>query len=289
MIASMTGFARVERQVDRGSLHWELRSVNHRYLDISLRLPEELRSHETDFRQRITGAGPRRGKLDVQLRLGPAGGHAGTMEIDSQALSAVLALTRQVGEQMQAPAPVSPLEILRWPGVAHEPQPDLAAVARVASEALDEALAALMANRADEGERIHVMFGERLSAITALVAGVRQRLPEVLQAQRTRLQERLSELVASPDNDRLEQELVLLAQKMDVAEELDRLDSHVAEFRQALGRDEAVGRRLDFLLQEFNREANTLASKSQDAAMTSAAVELKVLIEQMREQVQNVE
>ena len=289
MIASMTGFARVEQQVDRGSLHWELRSVNHRYLDISLRLPEELRAHEADFRQRIAAAGPRRGKLDAQLRLGPAGGDGGAMEINPQALSAVLMLTRQVGEQMQAPAPVSPLEILRWPGVVHEPQPDPSALATVAREALDEALTALMANRAGEGERIHVMLGERLEAIAVLVAGVRQRLPEVLEAQRTRLQGRLAELVASPDNDRLEQELVLLAQKLDVAEELDRLDSHVAEFRQALERDEAVGRRLDFLLQEFNREANTLSSKSQDAAMTSAAVELKVLIEQMREQVQNVE
>ncbi len=289
MIRSMTGFARVERQGDWGALHWELRSVNHRYLDISLRLPEELRAHEAALRQRMAGAGLRRGKLDVQLRLAPPAAHAGALEVDHQALAALVDLSREVGEQLTQAAPVSPLEVLRWPGVVREPQTDLTAVQAAATEALDEALAALTATRADEGARIHAMLEERLGAIAQRVAGVRQRLPEVLENQRTRLQARLDELQAAPENDRLEQELVLLAQKLDVAEELDRLDSHVTEFRQALGRDEAVGRRLDFLLQEFNREANTLSSKSQDTAMTSAAVELKVLIEQMREQVQNVE
>ena len=289
MIRSMTGFARVERQGDWGALHWELRSVNHRYLDISLRLPEELRAQESVLRQRIADSGLRRGKLDAQLRLASASNAAGAMEIDSTALAAVLELSREVGAQLTQAAPLSPLEVLRWPGVVREPQTDLAAVQAAANEALDEALAALMSTRADEGARTQAMLSERLDAIEPLIAGVRRRLPEVLENQRTRLQARLDELDAAPDNDRLEQELVLLAQKLDVAEELDRLDSHVTEFRQALTRDEAVGRRLDFLLQEFNREANTLSSKSQDTAMTSAAVELKVLIEQMREQVQNVE
>ncbi len=288
MIRSMTGFAREQSAGDWGSLVWELRSVNHRYLEISLRLPEEFRAQENAYREAV-GARIRRGKVEAGLRYTAPAGAAGGLALDYALLDQVSELCREVSARLEQTAPVGPLEFMRWPGMVRETPPDQQALAAAAASALDAAIQSLADNRQAEGERIRGMLEQRMAGIAAAVARVRERLPEVRQLHAERLRARVAELVATPDAERIEQELVLLAQKMDVDEELDRLDSHLAAFGDALAADEPVGRRLDFLLQEFNREANTLASKSQDAEVTAAAVELKVLIEQMREQVQNVE
>lgn len=289
MIRSMTAFARQEREGDWGVLTWELRSVNHRYLEVSLRLPDELRGLEAAVRER---AGRRlgRGKLDCNLRFRPAPRRAADLQLDEQLLAQVLAASEQIRARLPPPAPVpSPLDVLRWPGVIQEEVRDLVPLADAALNLFDEALAELVATREREGAQILGLLGARLDAMEPLVADARARIPEILGRIRDKLRTRVAELVAAPDADRLEQELAYLAQKMDVDEELDRLTGHIAEMRRVLTLAEPVGRRLDFLMQEFNREANTLGSKSADVETTRVSVELKVLIEQMREQIQNVE
>ncbi|MDV3238865.1 MAG: YicC family protein [Gammaproteobacteria bacterium] len=289
MIRSMTAFARQEREGDWGVLTWELRSVNHRYLEVGLRLPDELRGLEAAVRER---AGRRlgRGKLDCNLRFRPALRRAADLQLDEQLLAQVLAASEQIRARLPQPAPVpSPLDVLRWPGVIQEEVRDLAPLADAALNLFDEALAELVASREREGAQILGLLGARLDAMEPLVADARTRIPEILGRIRDKLRTRVAELVAAPDADRLEQELAYLAQKMDVDEELDRLTGHIAEMRRVLTLAEPVGRRLDFLMQEFNREANTLGSKSADVETTRVSVELKVLIEQMREQIQNVE
>lgn len=288
MIKSMTAFARGEAQGDWGSLVWEVRSVNHRYLEVFVRLPEELRGLEQTVRDTV-GKQLGRGKVELNLRYKASQGTAGALEVDEVFAQSVIAASDQLGMLMGgAPSP-SPLEILRWPGVVKETQTDLSAVKAAALEALSTTLTELIDTRQREGERTNDMFTPRLAGIDEIVAKVSERRPQVLQAIREKLQGRVAELVADVDADRLEQELVMLAQKLDVEEELDRLKAHVAEVRDVLKRKEPVGRRLDFLMQELNREANTLGSKSNDAQTTQCSVDLKVLIEQMREQVQNVE
>ncbi len=289
MIRSMTAFARQEREGDWGVLTWELRSVNHRYLEVSLRLPDELRGLESAVRER---AGRRlgRGKLDCSLRFRPAPRRAAELQLDDQLLSQLLAASDRIRAQLPQPAPVpSPLDLLRWPGVIQEEAHDPAPLAAAALNLFDVALAELVATREREGAQILGLLGARLDAMEPLVADARARIPEILGRVRDKLRARVAELAANPDADRLEQELAYLAQKMDVDEELDRLTGHIAEMRRVLALDEPVGRRLDFLMQEFNREANTLGSKSADGETTRVSVELKVLIEQMREQIQNVE
>ena len=288
MTNSMTGFARREERWEWGSLAWEIRSVNHRYLEVSWRLPEELRPLEADFRRRV-GKHLKRGKIECSLRLRWG-------EEDDAGLHLRLPVLRQidqalttVSEHLGDCAPVSPLDVLRWPGVVEEQKRDAEPAQAAAMELLDAALVDLNAARSREGERISIMLTERCDGIAALVTSARVLLPEIREQLRQRLLERIAKLDLEPDPGRLEQELVLLTQKMDVDEELDRLDSHVTEVRRILGVDEAAGRRLDFLMQEFNREANTLGSKSQSLETTRISVELKVLIEQMREQIQNVE
>ena len=289
MIRSMTAFAQQEREGDWGALAWELRAVNHRYLEVSLRLPDELRGLEAAVRER---AGRRlgRGKLDCNLRFKPAVRHAAELQLDERVLAQVLAASGRIHTRLPQPAPApSPLDVLRWPGVIQEEARDLAPLADAALDLFDVALAELVATREREGGQILGLLGTRLDALEPLVAAARARLPEALERVRDKLRTRVAELVASPDPDRLEQELAYLAQKMDVDEELDRLTGHIAEMRRVLTLAEPVGRRLDFLMQELNREANTLGSKSADSETTRVAVELKVLIEQMREQIQNVE
>ena len=286
MIVSMTGFARNEQQGTFGRLAWELRSVNHRYLEMHLRLPEELRVIEPVVRERLSRR-LSRGKVEAILRYQPP-------EDSDAAFTINRALVRRLTEAVQelglaSAAPLNPLELLRWPGVVEQAAADPEPLREQALKMLDEALAELVQMRRDEGRRIADALTERNQAIGVLVSTVQSRLPVVRQAMRERLNERLAELGATVDPERLEQEVVLAVQKMDVAEELDRLQSHRAALTEALSRREPVGRRLDFLLQEFNREANTLASKSADGETTAAAVEMKVLIEQLREQVQNVE
>lgn len=292
MIRSMTGFARRERQGPWGTLVCELRTVNHRYLEISLRLPDELKPLDNDVRQAI-GAALRRGKVDANLYLKSAAGTQRSIQLDTQLLDELLARVAEVRARSEASAnpaaSLSPLDLLRWPGVIRDAEIDTKPVLSAGLEVLREALAELNDTRSREGQRIRELLLSRCASMGAQVKIVKTRLPEVSQRLRDRIVERISQLGVTPDNERLEQELVLYAHKMDVDEELDRLTGHLLEVGAALDSAEPAGRRLDFLMQELNREANTLSSKSQDAETTRAAVDMKVMIEQMREQVQNVE
>ena len=289
MIRSMTGFARRERQGPWGTLTCELRAVNHRYLELSLRLPEELRGLENELRQHLT-ATLRRGKVDAGLYLRSTAAAPASLEINRPLLEQLLQRAAEVDALAgRAPAPVDALDLLRWPGVVREGERDLAPVLAAAQELVRETAAELNESRSREGARIRDMLRTRCEALQQSVAQVRARLPELAATIRARVAERVAQLGTQVDAERLEQELVLLAYKMDFEEELDRLGSHVTETLQILDSKEPAGRRLDFLMQELNREANTLSSKSQDVDTTRTAVDVKVLIEQMREQVQNVE
>jgi uncharacterized protein (TIGR00255 family) len=288
MIRSMTGFARRERQGPWGTLVCELRTVNHRYLEASLRLPDELKALDNEARQAIAAA-LRRGKVDASLYLKAASGSQRSLELDHALLDELLARVVQVRERLPETAPVSPLELLRWPGVVREAELDAKPVLIAALELLREALTELNETRHREGQRIRELLLARCASMRAHVQVVKVRLPEVSQRMRERIVERISQLGVAPDVERLEQELVLYTHKMDVDEELDRLSGHLDEVAAVLDSSEPAGRRLDFLMQELNREANTLSSKSQDSETTRAAVDMKVAIEQMREQVQNVE
>jgi uncharacterized protein (TIGR00255 family) len=288
MLRSMTGFARAERVTPAGLLAWEIRSVNHRFLEIGLRLPEELRASEAEYRRAI-GAVARRGKVDASfyVRPGPAAGR--DLTLDEDLLDRLVAQTSVLRRRLGPEGRIDAADLLRWPGVVKDAERDAAPLAAAAMDLLAEALAAFTTSRAAEGERIAQMLGSRVAQVSKIARAVAARLPEVQARIRVRMQERLAALGAEVNPERLEQEIALLLQKMDVAEELDRLQSHVTELTATLESGEAVGRKLDFLMQEFNREANTLSSKSQDVETTRQAVELKVLIEQMREQIQNVE
>ncbi len=288
MIRSMTGFARRERQGPWGTLVCEVRTVNHRYLETSLRLPDELKALDNEARQAIAAA-LRRGKVDANLYLKSAAGSQRSLELDSQLLEELIARVDQVRGQLKYPAPVSPVELLRWPGVVREGEIDIKPVLGAALELVQEALNELNETRLREGQRIRELLLTRCTTMRTQVLAVRARLPEVSKRMRDRIVERISQLGTTPDPERLEQELVIYAHKMDVDEELDRLGGHLEEVTSVLSSAEPAGRRLDFLMQELNREANTLSSKSQDSETTRAAVDMKVAIEQMREQVQNVE
>ncbi len=288
MLRSMTGFARSERATAAGLLAWEIRSVNHRYLEVGLRLPEELRGSEAEYRRAISVAA-RRGKVDASLYLRPVAATGRELTLDDAMLDRLIEQASAVRRRLGAEGRIDALDLLRWPGVVREAEKDTAPLAATAMDLLAETLASFTTSRAAEGERIAQMLSSRSSQVSTIVDEVRSRLPEVQSRIRAKLQERLAVLGAEANPDRLEQEIAILVQKMDVAEELDRLQSHVEEMSTTLASGEAVGRKLDFLMQEFNREANTLSSKSQDVETTRKAVELKVLIEQMREQVQNVE
>ena len=289
MIRSMTGFARRERQGPWGTLTCELRSVNHRYLELSLRLPEDLRGLESDARQ-ILGGLLRRGKVDAGVYLRGSTATVAALELNAALAEQVLARTAELNRMAGGAAgTIDPLDVLRWPGVIRETERDLSPLAAEATALLRETAADLNDARAREGARIREMLAQRCEALREIVATLRAKLPELSARIRARVAERVAQLGTQVDPERLEQEIVLLAYKMDVEEELDRVGSHLAETLQVLDATEPAGRRLDFLMQEFNREANTLSSKSQDVEMTRAAVDMKVLIEQMREQVQNVE
>jgi uncharacterized protein (TIGR00255 family) len=284
----MTGFARQSADIAAGTMTWELRAVNHRFLEIQFRLPEELRPQEQAFKQKVASV-LRRGKVDCALHFNRAFNRQDEMQLNAEMVE--LLGTRVTEIQNVLPNATSPaaLDILRWPGVIAETELDAEPMAADAMRLLDTALQSMVEMRQSEGQRIHEMLTTRCDDIGTIAANVRQRLPEVLEAAHAKQRERIEKLDVDSDPARLEVELALIAQKLDVDEELDRLDSHVTEIRQVLDNDEAVGRRLDFLMQELNREANTLGSKSADAETTKAAVELKVLIEQMREQIQNIE
>ena len=288
MLHSMTAFARIESHHDQGGVQWEIRSVNHRYLDVSLRLPEDLRRLEPKVRERV-GARLKRGKVDCTLRVTSTPAQAGGLSVDDALAARVAQAARVVAEFLPDPAPVSPVDILRWPGVVQAPAPDPERIEGIVLDRLDRALSDLAGMREREGARIEAMIRERLDDLEVEVGRVRKILPAIVQAFGERMRTRLGELDAALDEGRVEQELALIAQRMDVAEELDRLEAHVDEIRTTLDSPEPAGRRLDFLMQELNREANTLGSKSASVMTSRASVDLKVLIEQMREQIQNVE
>jgi len=288
MIRSMTAFARQEAETGTGTLVWEIRSLNHRYLDISLRLPDELRAGETAVRERIA-ARFGRGKLDCSCRYRAGAAQAAPVNVDQGNLDRLLVACREVQDRLPQAAPLGPMDILRWPGIVREVQVETGPLVEAVLALLDRTLDELLASREREGEQIRNLLLARCAAMSELVASVRRLLPEIRSGMREKLVARLADLESSADPGRLEQELVFLVQKMDVDEEVDRLEGHIEEVRRVLDRAEPVGRRLDFLMQEFNREANTLGSKSVAAETTSISVELKVLIEQMREQIQNVE
>ena len=283
----MTAFARVENAGPYGTLSWELRSVNHRYLEPHLRLPEAFRDLEGSVREALRQA-LARGKVECTLRLAEESGGQ-SLTVDRERAAQVVAAAETVAALIQQPAALNPLEVLAWPGVlvadAADPQALNAAALALFEQALDE----LKNGRAREGAALAALLEERLAAIGKEVDDLPELVPQMLAAQRQKIESRFAELKAELDPQRLEQELVLLAQKSDVAEELDRLSTHVREVRRVLKAGGAAGRRLDFLMQELNREANTLGSKAFDPRSTQAAVNLKVLIEQMREQVQNIE
>jgi uncharacterized protein (TIGR00255 family) len=287
MIRSMTGFARRERQFPWGLLAWELKTVNHRYLEMGCRLPEEFRIGEAEFRQAIA-ASVKRGKVECALHYRPVA-VAGTLEVDAELLGSLTHRAKSIAADAGSTARIDVLDLLRWPGVIRDGSRDHAPLVAAAQSLLGDALDELARFRDSEGGRLRDALEQRCAGLIEFSARVTERLPEVRARIRVRLLERISQLSTDVDHDRLEQELAILAQRLDVDEEIDRLRGHVTEVRKTFNGNEAAGRRLDFLMQELNREANTLSSKSQDIETTRAAVDMKVLIEQMREQVQNVE
>jgi uncharacterized protein (TIGR00255 family) len=284
----MTGFARESAETDLGTLTWEIRAVNHRYLDVQFKLPEDLRPQEQAFRQQA-GAALGRGKVECAFYFRRAFDEDVEMRVDTELVELIGNRISDMTVKLPNVAAVNPIEILRWPGVIQAPEVDVEPLIAEASRLFDAALTSIGEMRASEGARIAEMLESRCAEIETIATSVRARMPEVLEATRVKQRERIEALDVEADPARLEVELALIATKIDVDEELDRLESHLVEIRAALQSDKPVGRRLDFLMQELNREANTLGSKSADTETTKAAVDLKVLTEQMREQIQNVE
>ncbi|MFA6162641.1 MAG: YicC/YloC family endoribonuclease [Methylobacter sp.] len=288
MIRSMTAFAGNEAEIGNLTINCELRSVNHRYCDITLKLPDRLRFIEADLRSAIA-AKISRGKVECSLNYKKQAKDGQSFIINTNAVAALLAATDAIEQQMPAALAFSALDILAFPGIQQEPDIDKDQLNQGITALLNQTLDQLLETREREGAQLKALVEERCVKMQGFVASAGKRMPEVLLQIRDKLKDRITELVAQPDFDRLEQELVLLAQKLDITEELDRLETHITEVLRVLNQKEPVGRRLDFLMQELNREANTLGSKSADKEMTQIAIELKVLIEQMREQIQNIE
>ncbi len=288
MIASMTAFCRSQADMAEGSLVWEIRSVNHRYLDVHLKLPDELKILETGCRE-VINARLNRGRIDAILKLEPTRKTGTELLINPEAISALGDALAGISSRLDNIGTINPCDVLRWPGVLQEPVSDVEKLVDVARDTLDTALTELLESRRREGSRMQALITERISTARKIVAELRASLPDIEQGMQQRWQKRLDELEQEVDPSRMAQELALLLTRNDVSEELDRLDTHFDEVERVLEADKPAGRRLDFLMQELNREANTLGSKSVDMRNTNASVELKVLIDQMREQVQNIE
>lgn len=288
MIRSMTAFARQQGHGEYGELTWEVRSVNHRYLEATVRLPEELRAIEPQVRERVT-ARLGRGKVECNLRFKPIAGATADLKINSRLVDQVLSAAADMAHRLHSSHHPTIMDILRWPGVLESGEQDFTPVQTAALALFDDVLGDLIETREREGGRLQQLITQRIESMRTQVDVARERMPVVIEAVRERLRARLEEVAENLDNDRVEQEMALLAQRLDVDEEMDRLRTHLDEVERVLGQDEPVGRRLDFLMQELNREANTLGSKSADSDTTAVSVEMKVLIEQMREQVQNIE
>lgn len=288
MISSMTAFAREEYREELGSMSWEIRSVNHRYLETFLRLPEELRSLEPSIREQLNSR-LGRGKLDVSLKFKAQAAADTSLRVNQRLVEQLLDAEQQLTEIADLKFSMRSRDLLKWPGVLEEEDQDFTPVKQKVMQLLETAIDSLIDNRLREGERLGEIISLRCDALEEEVGRVRGLMPEVLESVRSRISDRLSEVMDELDESRVEQEMVLLAQRLDVDEELDRLETHIEEVRRVLKADEPIGRRLDFLMQELNREANTLTSKSNSVEVTRSAVEMKVLIEQMREQIQNIE
>lgn len=287
MIHSMTAFSRHEIKGDWGNAVWEIRSVNQRFLETYFRLPEQFRGIEPVLRERFRKQ-LNRGKVECNLRFNANAASKSELALNEKLALQLLQHANWINEQTLN-SQVNPLEVMRWPGVMESAEEDMSAIQAELLAGFDIALADFIAARASEGKNLKVMIEQRLDAITLEAEKVQKQMPEIIAWQRNRIIEKFTEANIDLDSGRVEQELVLLAQKMDVAEELDRLNSHVSETQKILTKGGAQGRRLDFMMQEFNREANTLGSKSINTDVTASAVELKVLIEQMREQIANIE
>lgn len=287
MIQSMTGYARHEHKAEWGTVTWELRSVNQRFLETYFRMPEQFRGMENMLREKLRKQ-LQRGKVESNLRVSFNEQAEGALQLNEELAKSVISSANWIANQ-SASSYLNPLDVLRWPGVVAQDEADMDAMQNDVVAAFDAAVTEFIGNRQSEGKALERLIEERLEGVSEQVSVVRKRMPEVLEWQRERLRTRLEDAKVELDPQRLEAEMVMLAQKTDVAEELDRLDTHVVETRKILRKGGACGRRLDFMMQEFNREANTLGSKSINTDITNAAVELKVLIEQMREQIQNIE
>ncbi len=288
MTHSMTAFANSDTDFENLTISCELRSVNHRYCDISLKIPERFRFAEAEIRSAI-GEKLKRGKIECTLSYKKHLHSQHTINVDMQAVQALLATTQAIEQQMQQTTPFSALEVLAFPGIQVDQTTNKAALRHCLQLLVADASDNLLAARHREGTQLEQLIILRCEKMQQLVSQAQSRLPMVLEHLRSKLKSHIAELVTSPDYDRVDQEMVLLTQKLDVDEELDRLETHITEVLRILEQQGPIGRRLDFLMQEMNREANTLGSKSADKTMTSISIELKVLIEQMREQVQNIE
>ncbi|GAB5497848.1 MAG: YicC family protein [Pseudohongiellaceae bacterium] len=285
---SMTAFSRQQLEGDWGALTWEIRSVNHRYLESSVRLPEPFRGLEAKVRDSLRKK-LSRGKVECQLRYQALAPEQSELQLNDALISRLLDANKEISARLGGPTDLNGIDILRWPGVIKDDTADSSALESEALKLFDQALDELIANRQREGGAIKAMLEQRITAIRDIVVAVRQKMPDILAAQRQTMLDKINDLKAELEASRIDQEVALLAQKADVAEELDRLDSHLEECARVIDTKGPNGRRLDFLMQELNREANTLSSKSLVADTTLSAVELKVLIEQMREQIQNIE
>lgn len=288
MIRSMTGYARAETQAPWGRMSWELRSVNHRYLDLQIKLPEEFRGLENELRVQAS-AKISRGKVEAGLRYSRETTVGTQLEVDVPRLHQLKTAMDAVAYELGGTTAPDPLRVLAFPGVLRQEEADFAPLIAAAKKLFDQALQDFTQTRTREGERLAGYFRERCDALDVLIATVRERYPQVRDQWVVKLKSRCTELGVEVEPQRLAQEVAMAAQRLDVEEEMSRLISHLHEVRQTLSRGESIGRRLDFLMQELNREANTMSSKSQDAEMTRCGVEMKVIIEQMREQVQNIE
>ncbi len=283
----MTAFARVEVKGDWGNAVWEIRSVNQRFLETYFRLPEQFRGIEPLLRERFRKK-LNRGKIECNLSFNINSNAKSDLALNEKLALQLVQHANWINEQTLN-SQINPLEIMRWPGVMEASEADVSAIQAELLEGFEQALKDFIDARLSEGENLKAMIKQRLTAITVEADKVQTYMPEVIEWQRKRITDKFTDANIDLDSIRVEQELVLLAQKMDVAEELDRLNSHVSETKKILKKGGAQGRRLDFMMQEFNREANTLGSKSINTDVTASAVELKVLIEQMREQIQNIE
>ena len=288
MIHSMTAYGRVENSEGQNSISCEIRSVNHRYSEISIRLPEELRPLEQKIRDHISGK-IKRGKIECNIRIEKHNAYDESLSINQDLLKNIIEAAKRINSDLSTSAPLDSLDLLRWPGVLEKSTLDVEEIGKLLFPLVKEAIDIVIDTRQREGEKIKKMLTDRCTKIKEIISNVKKQIPDILKNYRKKLIQRVQEISDELDNDRLEQELLFLSQKADIEEEIDRLGAHVDEVVRVIDRKEPIGRRLDFLMQEMNRESNTLGSKSNHIYTSNASVELKVVIEQMREQIQNIE